>query len=288
MSNRATVIFADSKRLDSLLPKNSVDLVLTGPPYWNEVIYSSHKDQLSKIDDYQVFLHEISKVWQSSAIVLKSGGILAIWAHDLLRKNGDDFVYIPFHLDLIRTMPNNLILRTILVWDRYLNKDRGPITYITQGSRVQYILVFQKEGIGKNYAKIRESLRMFHWQPVWHKKTTPRILGSGLIFRLIFKLLKPLSNSVINKWLKKSRILKDNHEFSNYQTECPIEVSDLLITLFSDKNDTVLDPFAGSGTTLKSALNLDRRPIGIEINENCRRIISDKLNGRVNFENQSL
>lgn len=287
MNDRATVIFADSRRLDSLLPKNSIDLVLTGPPYWNEVIYSNHKDQLSKIDDYLVFLSEISKVWQSSSIVLKAGGILAIWAHDFSRKTGDDFAYIPFHLDLIGTMPNNLTLRTIQVWDRYLNKDRGPITYTTQGSRVQYILIFQKEGISKNHDKIRESLRMFHWQPVWHKKTTPRILGSSLIFRLAFKFLKPLSNSIISKWLKKSRILRDSHEFNHYLTECPLEVSDLLISLFSDKNDTILDPFAGSGTTLKSALGLNRRSIGIEINENCRSVISDKLNGCVNFEGQS-
>ncbi len=288
MSNNATVIFADSRRLGNLLPKNSVDLVLTGPPYWNEVVYSDQEGQLSKIDNYSVFLGEISKVWQSSSVVLKEGGILAIWAHDFLRKEGDDFMYIPFHLDLIKTIPSILTLRCIRVWDRYLNKDRGPITHITQGSRVQYILIFQKEGIGKNDDKIRESVKMFHWQPVWYKKTTPKLLGSGLVFRFAFNLLKPPSNSIFNQFLKKFRILKDDHEFSNYLTECPREVSDLIINLFSDKGDVVLDPFTGSGTTLRSALDLSRKPIGIEINENCADIISSKLSGQVIFKNKSV
>ena len=51
-----------------------------------------------------------------------------------------------------------------------------------------------------------------------------------------------------------------------------------LIKLFSFVNDVILDPFAGSGTTLKVAKELDRHYIGYEIYEYYKDIIEEKLN----------
>ena len=147
---KAKVIFADSRKLDQLLLQKSVDLVLTGPPYWDEVVYSDDKEQLSKINNYTQFLHEISKVWQGCSRVLKDGGILAIWAHDLLRRADEGHEYIPLHLDISKTVPDDLTLRNIYVWDRYLNKDRGEINNNQAGTRVQYVLIFQKKGTHNN------------------------------------------------------------------------------------------------------------------------------------------
>ena len=48
--------------------------------------------------------------------------------------------------------------------------------------------------------------------------------------------------------------------------------------MFSFVNDTILDPFVGSGTTLKVALELQRNAIGYEINENFVEIIKRKFN----------
>jgi len=284
-SSKAKVIFGDSRKLDQLLPQKSVDLVLTGPPYWDEVVYSEDKEQLSKIESYTQFLQEISKVWQGCSLVLKDGGILAIWAHDLLRGVDGGHKYIPFHLDISKTVPDDLVLRNIYVWDRYLDKDRGEINNNQVGTRVQYVLIFQKKGVHKNIKEIKESLRRIYWQPVWHRKTTPKLLGSQLLFKTVFTLAKPFSGYLagISSKLGSLGVLEDDHKFKNYLTECPEDISDLLIKLFSSSGDTILDPFAGSGTSLVSALKQNRKCIGVEINKDCKKIIEGKLNGDVEF-----
>jgi len=57
----------------------------------------------------------------------------------------------------------------------------------------------------------------------------------------------------------------------------PEELPKRLIRMFTFVGDTVLDPFLGSGTTVKTALDLDRSAIGYEINEKFLDVIKDKL-----------
>ena len=284
--SQAKVIFADSKKLTEILPEKSVDLVVTGPPYWNEVVYSNDDGQLSKIKDYQEFLLELSEVWLGCSKVLKEGGILALWVHDFLREDRDSlFKYTPFHSDILKTFDDSLTLRNVYVWDRYLNKDRGQISNLGHGigTRVQYILILQKKGQSQNEDKIKESLRRIYWEPVWYKKTAPKFLGSTTLFKAIFGIGKLTGFKSLGASLQKIKAVKDGYKFGSYPTECPEDVSRMLIELFSSPGDTVLDPFAGSGTTLKSAVNLKRHSIGIEINKNSEKAIRDKLGGLVTF-----
>lgn len=67
-----------------------------------------------------------------------------------------------------------------------------------------------------------------------------------------------------------SRLEKDIAAF-------PKELPYRIITLFSYKGETVLDPFAGSGTTLKIARDLERNSIGIEIKGELEKIIREKM-----------
>ncbi|MFA6450486.1 MAG: site-specific DNA-methyltransferase [bacterium] len=57
----------------------------------------------------------------------------------------------------------------------------------------------------------------------------------------------------------------------------PEELPYRAIKLFSYVGETVLDPFAGSGTTMKVARRLGRNSIGIEINENQVPVIKEKI-----------
>lgn len=62
-----------------------------------------------------------------------------------------------------------------------------------------------------------------------------------------------------------------------HPTPKPIPLMLELITQFTDPGETILDPFAGSGTTLLAAKRLKRKAIGIELNEDYCRIAAERL-----------
>jgi DNA modification methylase len=279
MDPKATVLIGDSSKMQSFLPENCFDLIISGPPYWNEISYSQDQGQLSIIEDYSEFLRAISKVWQGCSYTLKEGGILAIWVHDFFRKDGDSFTCIPFHGDLIKSMPNNLSLRHVGIWDRYLHKNRGPIDVSTQiSTRFQYILVFQKKGTHlRNRGLIENSLRDLYWNPVWNYKTHPKLIGSKVLFRALFKLQQKLPFLGLFKKKMSKALIKDGHVFTHYTTECPEEIADYLIHKFTQQGDSILDPFLGSGTSIKVAQQLKRHCTGIEINKEALPSIQNKI-----------
>lgn len=71
---------------------------------------------------------------------------------------------------------------------------------------------------------------------------------------------------------------KPNREkFNHHLTVKPTELLEHLIAVFSKKNQTVLDPFAGSGSTLLAAQSMERNSIGIEINNEYFQIAKRRL-----------
>ena len=74
-------------------------------------------------------------------------------------------------------------------------------------------------------------------------------------------------------------ILKFNRTGNKlHPTQKPVDLLEYLISKFSDKNETVLDPFMGSGSTGVAAKNLNRSFIGIELDEEYFKIASDRIN----------
>lgn len=64
---------------------------------------------------------------------------------------------------------------------------------------------------------------------------------------------------------------------SPHPTTKPLALMRDLVALFTDEDDVIIDPFMGSGTTLRAAKDLGRRAIGIEINEDYCRIAVERL-----------
>ena len=85
------------------------------------------------------------------------------------------------------------------------------------------------------------------------------------------------------EWLKltKSFLLSEkcNADKDAYAHPAPFLIKDIekMISLFTKKGMTVLDPFMGSGTTAISAINLDRKVIGIDLNPDYRKLAFDRF-----------
>jgi DNA modification methylase len=128
-----------------------------------------------------------------------------------------------------------------------------------------YIVVFSK-----GTTRFESSFEYFYQNQIWHLKTTPSFLGSKRLYQWaynlrhsgrwygrpaqrLYKLLRPLA-------------VRNKYEATDYLTQCPEEVVEMVLDRFSDRGDTVCDPFLGSGTTLKVAHKMRRNCIGFEIN----------------------
>ena len=66
-------------------------------------------------------------------------------------------------------------------------------------------------------------------------------------------------------------------KLSDVPTMFPTEMIERIIKMSSNQGDKILDPFVGSGTTLLAAENLDRKGIGIDIDERYVDIIKQRL-----------
>jgi site-specific DNA-methyltransferase (adenine-specific) len=62
-----------------------------------------------------------------------------------------------------------------------------------------------------------------------------------------------------------------------HPTQKPVPLLERLIEIFTDKGDVVIDPCAGSGTTLLAAMNLMRRAYGFEIKKNFYKDATEKV-----------
>ena len=257
------------------LSDESLDLVLSGPPYFNFIVYSKEQENLST-RNYRDFLVEIAQLWTNIEPKLKQGGIVALWVHDVYKRDKDYLTLLPFHADLINTLPPTVELRNVVIWDRYLKKIMpDPPQIESDITRLQYILLFSKGKSG--YEK---NLSNYFWDPFWYYKTCPHFLGSKLLYRAIFQIGKiSFFYKILNPLFSKTEkiLVRDEYVAKEYTTACPEEVVHMIMEKFSKEGDTVCDPFLGSGTTMKVADKLGRHCIGFEINKDAKDVILKKI-----------
>jgi len=250
------IIIGDSRHMDEA-KDDSVHLAITSPPYWQLKDYGS-KDQIGFNDSYQDYIDNLNKVWIECYRVLQPGCRLCV-------NIGDQFA-------------------RAVIYGRY-----KVIPIRTE-------IIKYCESIGFDY------MGGIIWQKVTTCKTTggATVMGSypyprgGIIkidyeFILIFKKLG--KDQKPSKEIKeKSKLTKEewNEYFNghwNFPGEkqnghiamFPLELPRRLIKMFSFYGDTVLDPFLGSSTTSRAALELGRNSIGYEVNKEFLEAIKTKI-----------
>lgn len=147
----------DARRLSEDVGPESVDLVVTSPPYWNILNqkrsadykeirnYGNYDGDLGNIASYEEFILELTKIWRQVHGVLKKGKYFVVNVMDL--RKGPSF--IPFHMDITRSVADcGFIFDDTIIWDRsgdYNNLRALGYPAVFRINKVhEFLLVFRK------------------------------------------------------------------------------------------------------------------------------------------------
>ena len=137
--------------------------------------------------------------------------------------------------------------------------------------------------IGKYSDKLKEII-------IWDKVNSEPAIGEGILNSqyetiLVFDRLNAISRKFDNGSFKRGTlsnhwsIKKDKSKTTDHKAVFPIELASKIILNFSNKGDTVLDPFMGTGTTGIASKASGRNYIGIEIDSEYFEISKQRING---------
>jgi modification methylase len=253
---------ADSRAMTEV-EDNSVQLIVTSPPYNVGKDYAQHSDSM-ELSDYLAFLNQ---VWTECKRVLCQGGRLAVNVANTWRKP-----YLPLNAHIARQLIDlGLLMRGEIIWDK------GPSVGISTawGSFArasnptlrdvhEYILVFCKESYKLEQTNGQESgienLEFVEWtKSVWHRPQDQMADSEKTLWRF----------DTFNK--------KRNRDAVGHPAPFPLDLPLRLILLYTNIGDVVLDPFMGSGTTALAAKMTQRRYIGYEIDPQYSTLAEERV-----------
>lgn len=261
------IVIGDSRDMKEV-KNNSVRMAVTSPPYWNVVEYSEQAGDISHIRDRREFFDSLSKVWAECNRVLEPGGILVVnWA-DLAC--GSKVYGYPREISVCGDMVDSVERNGLMLISRWIwfKSEYGAgvvrAKYSTFGNLVggalprafanwEYCYAFMKRDPFDRKRKLDFARRdWMEWNSgVWRIEAS---VSSGA-----------------------SEILEAGAVF-------PVELPKRFIKIYSLPGEVVLDPFLGTGTTMKAAFDLKRSCIGYEVRKEMLPIIKNK----VGFGSQAL
>ena len=235
------ILKADSLELLKQLPENCIDLVFTSPPYNFGLDYESHEDT----NKWKSYFQTLFAIFDESVRVLKFGGRIIVNIQPLFSD------YIPSHHLISKYFfDKGLIWKGEILWE----KNNYNCKYTAWGS--------------------------------WKSPSSPYL-------KYTWEFLEIFCKGSLKKWGKKEDIDITSDEFKdwvnakwsiaperdmkkyNHPAMFPEKLVKRVLKLFSFKNDIILDPFNGVGTTTLVAKKLQRRFLGIDISEEyCQTAIS--------------
>jgi len=252
LSTTHRLINGDARDL-SFLGDESVHLVVTSPPYWNLKRYNENPDQMGHIQDYEIFLSELEKVWRHVFRVLVPGGRLVCVVGDVCvaRRDFGRHLVFPLHADIC------VICRRIgfdnlnpIIWHKIANASYE----VANGSKF----------LGKPYepnAIIKNDMEFILMQrkPGGYRKPSNVQRDASRI-----------SKNEFDSWFQQIWNIP-GVSTKHHPAPFPLELAYRLVRMFSFVGDTVLDPFCGSGTTMIAAFRTNRNSVGVEIDPDyCR------------------
>lgn len=255
------LIFGNCMEMNEI-SDSSIHLIVTSPPYYNAPF-----DYYGLFSNYEQYLGVLNHFARESFRVLCDGRIVALNIDDML-VNGTKY---PIVADAIKIFQNaGFRYRDRIIWkkpDGYLriSKRSGVILqnpfpmYFYPDNLLESIVIFQK---GKfDYRSISKEIREL-------SKIDKKEFQDNNWHKTLWEITNVLPGSTLEK------------NVAAFPEQLPYRI----IKLFSYVGETVLDPFLGSGTTMKVARLLKRNSIGIEIIRDLEKTIRKKVGFDTNMD----
>jgi len=252
MTTNHTVIFGDSRDVLKDIKDRSVALVVTSPPYFVGREYESY------LEDESDFWDLIQHTFRECSYKIEPFGKIAInfadkYANAKICGRPLEELYVDHYNGYLQSYGFDLWAR--IIWDKlgvftevatHLAAPSNQTGQMRVSPNWEYIFVWRKRSEGsppKKNTDMTKEERILWTDAVWSFPTVR-----------------------VNKVEKGFKLAK-----------FPEELPYRLIKMYSAPGDTVLDPFAGSGTVAKVAMNLNRHSISIEKNTAMEQCIQETL-----------
>lgn len=292
----SNIYFSNSQDMSEICD-NQIDLVVTSPPYpmiymWNDMFIKQNPN--ISLDNpkeaFELMHQELDKVWKECYRVLKEGSFMCINIGDAARRFNDDFQLFSNSARITQACEKiGFTSLPPIIWrkptnspNKFMGSGMLPCgAYVTLEH--EYILIFRK-GSKKEYITNVEKRFRRESAYFWEER---------------------------NKWF--SDIWEVNgikQKMNDADTRkrsgaFPLEIPYRLINMFSLKNDIVLDPFIGLGTTAAASLICGRSSVGYEIDKTLKpsikntfdnldvenlnnKFIKDRINNHIKFINDRI
>ena len=244
----------------SVIKSESVHLIVTSPPYGALVHYSDGPDQLGAIQSYEVFLDELDRVWAEAFRVLVPGGRVACVVGDicLSRKRAGRHHVLPLSADIqVRARRLGFDNLTPIRWMKVAN-----IT-LEASSSTRFL---GKPNLPNGVVKNDLEHILFLRKPGGYRKPTARQ-----------EKLSHISTDDYARWFTAVWADVTGQVRRDHPAPYPVEIPRRLIRMFSFVGDTVVDPFAGTGTTTLAAIETGRHSVAVEIEPSYIDLIRKRL-----------
>jgi len=281
MLTQHRVVLGNSQQMPEI-PDESIHLMITSPPYpmirmWDSLFereypeiamlwrtLKENPEEKAVTDLYETIHENLEKTWRETYRVLVDGGIACINIGDATRTINGRFRLFPNHSQIIeRCMKIGFTSLPYILWKKPTTKPtykgKGaflgsgflpPNAYVTLDC--EFILIFRKGDL--RFFPKHDKLR---YESAITKKQRDHW------FTQIWTI----------------RGASQKHSLLERRTAAfPEEIVERLVRMFSVRDDTILDPFVGSGTTIKMAMRAKRNSISYEIDPTMLPLIEKGLN----------
>ncbi len=252
---KIAVFHGDCLEFLKQIPDNSIQLIVTSPPY---NIGKEYEKKL-KLENY---LEQQEEIIAECNRTLKSTGSICWQVGNHVNKGSIiplDTVLYPIFSDL------GLVLRNRIIW----HFEHGLHCKRRFSGRYETIIWFTKSN---DYTFNLDPVRVPQKYPgIKHFKGPKAGMYSG----------NPLGKNPGDLWIIPN--VKSNHiEKTTHPCQFPVELIERLVLSLSDEDDWVFDPFLGVGTTIIAAIRHNRRGCGAEIFEEYVNIARKRIQLEVN------